>query len=100
MLFSGDACIKIAIKEVVELPINGSIENPVQSIIFGLTSLLIAAPDPPDASSPLFLFQGLINAIQSCNIDQYIQIQLYIAIVKALSAASQDVLPYHFFEGI
>ncbi|KAK8752221.1 hypothetical protein OTU49_012574, partial [Cherax quadricarinatus] len=99
-LGQGDACMKAAIMEVLE--IEGSTESAPTSqvlrlLVANLASTLVATPDPPDASPPLYLLRGLTNALRSSSWQKETDIQavLSISLLHALSAASQDSLPYH-----
>nr|XP_045583302.1 VPS35 endosomal protein-sorting factor-like isoform X1 [Procambarus clarkii] len=99
-LGQGDACMKAAIREVLE--VEGSAEtgptpDVLRLLVGNLASTLVATPDPPDASPPLYLLRGLTNALRSNSWqkDTDIQAVLSISLLHALSAASQDTLPYH-----
>ncbi|XP_042227665.1 VPS35 endosomal protein-sorting factor-like isoform X2 [Homarus americanus] len=102
-LGQGDACMKAAIREVVEVDGSqdtetaGQVAEILRLSVANLASTLIATPDPPDASPPLYLLRGLTNAVRSntWQKDTDIQVLLSISLLHALSAASQDNLPYH-----
>ncbi|KAK4297747.1 hypothetical protein Pmani_029865 [Petrolisthes manimaculis] len=102
-LGQGDACMKAAIKEVVEVAsceeseVGGQLTDVLPGLVNNLSSMLVATPDPPDASPPLYLLRGLTNAVRShpWQKDTDIQCILSISLLHAISAATQDDLPYH-----
>lgn len=98
--------MKAAIKEVLEVA--GSHDGEVgpstevlHSVVANLASTLIATPDPPDASPPLYLLRGLTNAVRSYPWPKETDVQahLSIALLNAVCAASQDNLLYHIRSG-
>lgn len=102
-LGQGDACMKAAIREVLEVAGTQETITFSQSgeilcpIVANLASALIATPDPPDVSPPLYLLRGLTNAVRTYSWpkDTDLQAMMSISLLHALSAAAQDVLPYH-----
>ncbi|XP_071531379.1 VPS35 endosomal protein-sorting factor-like isoform X2 [Panulirus ornatus] len=104
-LGQGDACMKAAIREILEVASSqdadggGQITEILCLSFASLASTLIATPDPPDASPPLYLLRGLTNAVRSYpwQKDTDNQALLSISLLHALSAASQDILPYHIY---
>lgn len=99
--------MKAAIREVVEVATCEEGEMGVQvtdvlpGLVNNLSSMLVATPDPPDAAPPLYLLRGLTNAVRShpWQKDSDIQCILSISLLQALSAATQDDLPYHIHLG-
>ncbi|XP_063864161.1 VPS35 endosomal protein-sorting factor-like isoform X3 [Scylla paramamosain] len=102
-LGQGDACMKAAIRELLEVAGSqdteggGSVADTLRTLTANLASTLIATPDPPDASPPLYLLRGLTNAIHSFPWPKETDTQAFLSItlLHALSAACQDDLPYH-----
>lgn len=102
-LGQGDACMKAAIRELLEVAcsqdseVGGSVSDVLRTLVANLASTLIATPDPPDASPPLYLLRGLTNAVRSFQWPKETDTQAFLSILllHALSAASQDELPYH-----
>ncbi|KAK7080473.1 hypothetical protein SK128_016845 [Halocaridina rubra] len=103
-LGQGDACMKAAIKELLDVAASQDMENAgqmaevIRSSVATLSSTLIATPDPPDASPPLYLLRGLTNAVRSYQWpkDTDLRVSLSLALIHAISASVQDTLPYHF----
>lgn len=99
--------MKAAIREILEVASSQDAEAGGQTTetlclsCASLASTLIATPDPPDASPPLYLLRGLTNAVRSYpwQKDTDIQALLSLSLLHALSAASQDNLPYHIYTG-
>lgn len=99
--------MKAAIREVLEVAgmqetITGSQSGEILCpIVANLASALIATPDPPDVSPPLYLLRGLTNAVRTYPWpkDTDLQAMMSISLLHALSAAAQDVLPYHIQSG-
>lgn len=99
--------MKAAIRELLEVAssqdteVGGSVADILRTLIANLASTLIATPDPPDASPPLYLLRGLTNAVRSFPWQKETDTQAFLSIIllHALSAASQDELPYHIHSG-
>ena len=95
--------MKAAIREVLEVAGSYDSENINQSTeilrssVASLCSTLIATPDPPDASPPLYLFRGLSNAVKSYQWPKDTDIPAYLSLslLNAISATAQESLPYH-----
>lgn len=104
-LGQGDACMKAAIREVLEVAGSqefeaggqGQMAEILRSSVASLSSTLIATPDPPDAVPPLYLLRGLTNAVRTYQWqkDTDIQAFLSLSLLNAISASAQDTLPYH-----
>lgn len=106
MHISGDACMKAAIREVLEVAgsqdgESGQVAETLHLTVANLASTLVATPDPPDASPPLYLLRGLTNAVRSYSWQKETDIQalLSISLLNAICAACQDNLLYHIHAG-
>ncbi|XP_068210933.1 VPS35 endosomal protein-sorting factor-like isoform X1 [Palaemon carinicauda] len=108
-LGQGDACMKAAIREVLEMAgsqdaeTSSQLSESLRSSVSSLASTLIATPDPPDAAPPLYLLRGLTNAVRSYQWPKDTDLQAYLSLslLNAISASAQDTLPYniHSVEG-
>ena len=89
--------LKAAIQLIPQLPVAKSAdESVVIELVQGLFSLLLVVPDPPAAASPLFLFQGLLKALERVGWREESsgRFRLSLSALAWLSAAAQSVFLY------
>lgn len=99
--------MKAAIRELLEVAssqdseVGGNVSDILRTLVANLASTLIATPDPPEASPPLYLLRGLTNAVRSFQWPKETDTQAFLSIIliHSLSAACQDELPYHIHFG-
>ncbi|CAF4903383.1 unnamed protein product, partial [Rotaria socialis] len=106
-----DSCIKSAVKEVLEISTelslnteqkNGYLTYCIDEVVLeiaNVSSFLIAIPDPPDCSQPLYLYRGLSNAIKAFSfVDPILYCKLNLAVIKGVSCCVGDIPPYNLKE--
>ncbi|KAB7508003.1 hypothetical protein Anas_00611 [Armadillidium nasatum] len=100
----GDACVKSAVKTILEIPqaFNDS-SVPMDEIlrtISYVSSFLVAFPDPPDAVRPLYLFRGLEKSLKSLEgiLTPSAYCSLNLAVLKGVCSCAMSSLPYHFIK--
>ena len=69
--------------------------------ISNLSSYLIAIPDPPDSSNPLYLYRGLVNGIKGLidNVSPMYYCHMCLAIIKGICTLASSHLPYRLYQG-
>lgn len=102
-LGQADACFKAAISLIPEVPKNieldgkhKSTEPFLLSLLNNFLSTLLVVPDHPEQGF-LYLLSGLLNVLQdyTWETNSDTKIQVYLAALGLLSAATQDCYPYH-----